>query len=787
MISILYIDNDPVLLDTGKRFLERDSDIRVETSQSAMDAVQQLKTESYNAIIAEYDMPAMDGIEFLKTVREKYPKLPFIFFTSKNREEILEEAIKNGADHYVRKGEDQKSQFAELSQEIRRAVEFRENEQKIVRLNRIDAILRRINEAIVHIKDRSQLVQEVCKIMVQEGGFVMAWIGFEDPRTSRIKTVFASGAVDDFFGKVRITSEDIASGHGPTVTTLRKGKFTICNDIHAYPGIQMWEEDALRKGYRSTAAFPLRSGKTTCGAITLYSCEKDFFTDAEIRLLNGISEEISYAFKTMEMEKNHKQVQGELELFVYQLSEIINSLPEATFAIDTAGTIITWNKAMEKLTGAGAGQVIGLGNYEYSFRILGERIPGLLDLVFAPETEIETFHYSAIERTRGSIRAQIQIPGLKDNPATFEVVASLLYDKNGQLSGAMQSMSDIRKIHQKDEKFYYLFKTADYGLLVFDPDTRKIIEANSFITTLTGYSHEHLLGRKLEDIGFFKDTQLAEQFYTELKNTGHIHYKDIPLVTVNDKVLDVEFSSKVTSLNGHQIIQCVVHNISNRKRAESAQMTARKHLDMLSSKIRHDILNQLMVVGGSLELASYGIQEPELQKHLTRAQTATKTIQKQIIFTREYENLGAEVPTWQLVPSAIHHAFLEIETDSIKLNVQPDPIEVFADPLFEKVFYLLFNFSYKFGEKVTRIDVSYQYTQTGLIIVISDNGIGIVPETKDQLFEWKPGNEKTFGLFLAEKILTITGLSIRETGEFRKGARFEITVPPDAFHTISLS
>jgi PAS domain S-box-containing protein len=783
--SILYIDNDPVLLDEVRRYLERDSDIRVETSPSAMDGLHLLETEAFHAIIAEYEMPEMDGIRLLKTIREKNLKLPFIFFTNKNREEIMEESLKNGADHYVRKGEDQKSRLAELSHEIRRAIEFRELEQKIVRLNRIDAIHRRLNEAVVNIKDRLQLAHEVCKIMVQEGGFVMAWIGFMEPHTPVITTVLASGAVDDFFGKVRILSENMATGHGPTITTLRNGRYTICNDIHAYPGIQMWEEDALRKGYRSAAAFPISSGKTTQGVITLYSYERTFFTDAEIRLLKGVSDEISYVLKSMEMEETCRKAREEQELSIYKLSEIINFLPEALFAIDTAGTITTWNKAMEKLTSASAAEVIGLGNYEYSFRILGERIPGLLDLVFAPESEVENYHYSAIQRSRGSIRAQIQIPGLKGKPATFEIVASLLYDKNGELTGAIQSMTDIRKVHQKDEKFYHLFETADSGLLILEPDTRKIIEANSSMTTLTGYSHEYLIGRKLEETGFFKDSLLAEQFFTELKNTEHIHYKDIPLETANGSVLDVEFFSKLTTLNGKQIIQCTVNNISSRKRAERAQTTARKSLNMLTSHIRHDILNQLMIVGGSLELASYGVQEPELQKHLTRAQTATKTIQKQILFTREYENLGAGMPIWQPVPIAIHHAFLEIETDSISLNLQPDNFEVFADPIFEKVFYLLFNFSHKFGEKVTRIDVSYQYTNTELVIAISDNGIGIVPETKDHLFEWKPGNEKTFGLFLAEKILASTGISIRETGEFRKGARFEIIIPRDSFRTIS--
>lgn len=767
----------------GKRVLERDSDFRVDTTQSVMDALHQLKAASYDVIVAEYDIPSTDGIQMLNTIRDKNPRIPFIFFTNRTREEILADALKNGADQYVRKGGDQKSQFTELSHEIRRAVEFRENERKITRLNRIDAMLRRVNEAVVHTHERLTLAQEVCKIMVQEGGFALAWIGFEDPEIPRLEAVVASGAVDDFFGKIRLLSDDLETGQGPTVTTVKKGKYTICNDIRAYPGIPMWEDDALRKGYRSAAAFPVSAGKITHGAITLYSNDKNFFTEAEIRLLTGISDEISHAFRTMEMEETHRQVQAELELSEHRLTEAVSFLSEATFAIDTEGTLIIWNKAMEKLTAVSAEQVIGLGNYEYSFRILGERIPGLLDLVFAPDGEIEALHYSGLQRTLGGITAQIHVTDLRGKPATLDVRASLLYDQSGKLCGAIESLTDIRQRHQYDEKFHRLFETADNGLLILDPETRKITEVNSNLTTLMGYPREYLVGKKLEETGFFRNTVQADQFYAELKHKDHLHYKDLSLERKDGRFMDVEFSGRVVALSDNAIIECSVAAIPDRKRTDNARKIARKNLDMFSSRIRHDILNQLMVVSGSLELASYGIQEPDLQKHLNRAQTATKTIQKQILFTREFENLGADVPSWQQVPKVIHQAFLEVETESVVLNVQQENLEVFADPLFEKVFYLLFNFSHKFGEKVTRIDVSYKFSTNGVVIVVSDNGVGISPEIKDQLFEWRPGNEKTLGLFLAQKILESTGVSIRETGEFGKGARFEIHVPSGALHT----
>jgi signal transduction histidine kinase len=225
------------------------------------------------------------------------------------------------------------------------------------------------------------------------------------------------------------------------------------------------------------------------------------------------------------------------------------------------------------------------------------------------------------------------------------------------------------------------------------------------------------------------------------------------------------------------------HSIRILKRTDSARILARKNLTMFSGMTRHDILNQLMVVSGSLELAADGVQEPGLLQNLSRAQTSTRTIQRQIIFSREYENLGAEAPSWQPVPAIIHHAFLELNADTITLDLPDDTVFVFADPLFKKVFYHLFNYAHKYGETVTHITVSYHHTATGLIISVSDNGVGISPQEKMHLFDRRPGNEKTPGLFLAQKILEVTGMTIRETGEVKKGSRFEVIIPLEGSRT----
>ncbi|MCX6698238.1 MAG: PAS domain S-box protein, partial [Methanoregula sp.] len=120
-IRVLYVDDEPNLLDIGKQFLEQSGDFTVTTATSAPDAIRLLEQESFDTIVSDYQMPEMDGIEFLVLVRAKFGQIPFILFTGKGREEVVIQAINSGADFYLQKGGDPGAQFAELSHKIKQA------------------------------------------------------------------------------------------------------------------------------------------------------------------------------------------------------------------------------------------------------------------------------------------------------------------------------------------------------------------------------------------------------------------------------------------------------------------------------------------------------------------------------------------------------------------------------------------------------------------------------------------------------------------------------------------
>lgn len=121
-ISVLYVDDEPALLQLCTIYLERKQEFVITTSENAEYALTLLATQSFDAIISDYQMPGMDGLRFLKYLREHGDETPFIIFTGKGREDVVIEALNSGADFYLQKGGDPKSQFAELSQKIQYAV-----------------------------------------------------------------------------------------------------------------------------------------------------------------------------------------------------------------------------------------------------------------------------------------------------------------------------------------------------------------------------------------------------------------------------------------------------------------------------------------------------------------------------------------------------------------------------------------------------------------------------------------------------------------------------------------
>lgn len=131
MYRVLYVDDEPDLLEMGKIFLEWSHQFSIDITTSAEDALRREDLQVYDAIISDYQMPGMNGITFLKLVRSRYGNLPFVLFIGRGREEVVMEAIDSGVDFYLQKGGDPRSRFAELERKVLKAIKARRGREAL--------------------------------------------------------------------------------------------------------------------------------------------------------------------------------------------------------------------------------------------------------------------------------------------------------------------------------------------------------------------------------------------------------------------------------------------------------------------------------------------------------------------------------------------------------------------------------------------------------------------------------------------------------------------------------
>ena len=182
-----------------------------------------------------------------------------------------------------------------------------------------------------------------------------------------------------------------------------------------------------------------------------------------------------------------------------------------------------------------------------------------------------------------------------------------------------------------------------------------------------------------------------------------------------------------------------------------------------------------------LSLAEEAETDPAVIEHLHKIGQITQMIQKQIQFTRDYQNIGANSPQWQNLTDTVDRAIRNLDTGSVRVETALDGLEVYADYMLEKVFYNLVDNSLRYGGKVSTCRVSYRLQDDRVTIIYEDDGVGVPAAVKEKIFRREYYRNTGYGLFLSLEILNITGLSIKETGTAGKGARFEIDIPKEAF------
>jgi len=246
---------------------------------------------------------------------------------------------------------DASGQVVGASKIARDVTAVKAREREIARLTRLYAALSQVNQAIVLAAGRDQLFRKICRILVEQGGFRMAWIGWHDPATRTLSPVAAWGDEDDYLRTITVSVDDrLPDGQGSIGAAFREVRPYLSNDLLEDAAGPPWRSQAERLGFRASAVFPICENGRVSGALTVYAKEKGFFQDKETALLAEAANDVSFALDNLAREEERKIAEARAHNEMLFSDTMIESMPGIMYFYDHKGRFLRWNRNFESVS-----------------------------------------------------------------------------------------------------------------------------------------------------------------------------------------------------------------------------------------------------------------------------------------------------------------------------------------------------------------------------------------------------------------------------------------------------
>ena len=351
-------------------------------------------------------------------------------------------------------------------------------------------------------------------------------------------------------------------------------------------------------------------------------------------------------------------------------------------------------------------------------------------------------------------------------------------------------------------RYRRLFETAQDGILILDADTGQIVEVNPFLIEMLGFSRDQFLGKKLWEIGLFKDIVANKENFEELQRKEYIRYEDMPIETADGQRIAVEFLSNVYTVNNKKVIQCNIRDITVRKKLEEDLVI--KAAELVRSNIElqqfayvasHDLQEPLRAISGFTELLVkryHGKIDEKADKYLDFITEGTLRMQQMIQDLLTYSRVQTQEHKYVLTDSNtsldLALSDLQVATKEHHAVITNDPLPtIYADQeQITKMFQNLIGNAIKFHKPgvAPNIHISAKQDEKSWIFSVSDNGIGIDPQYADRIFkifqrlhtrDEYPGTG--IGLAICKRIAEQHGGTIWIESVPGSGSTFYFTIP----------
>lgn len=338
-MNILIVEDEAITALDIKRKLEYWGYNVSKIVHSGTDAIEAVRELRPDLILMDIVLKGeLDGIETAKKIKS-HSDIPIIYLTAHSEEKIMERAKYTEPYGYLIKPLDDKELFFALESSIYK----HEVDQKLKKVNRALRMISDCNQSIVRIKDKNELLNSICRIVVEEGGYKLSWVGMaENDEFKTVKPIAQYGFDEGYLENIKVSWGDNEYSQGPVGRAIKTSEVAIERNLVEDNTFQPWRKKAMERGYNSAVALPLFIEENVIGSLNIYSSELESYDENEIDLLQELAGDISYYLESLKIKDEKTKVMKELKRKRKSLKTIINLAPFGahTYKINEKGQLI---------------------------------------------------------------------------------------------------------------------------------------------------------------------------------------------------------------------------------------------------------------------------------------------------------------------------------------------------------------------------------------------------------------------------------------------------------------
>lgn len=573
-LNILIVEDEAITALDIKRKLEYWGYNVLEIAHKGSEAIKLALKLKPDLVLMDIILKGeLDGIETASEIKKKCD-IPVIYLTAHSEEKIMERAKYTEPYGYLIKPIDDKELFFALDSAIYKY----KADAKLKKVNRALRMISDCNQSIVRIKDQNVLLNEICRLIVEEGGYYLAWVGMAlDDEFKSIKPVAQYGFNKGFLEKAKISWGNNKYSTGPAGKSIKHAEITLVRNLIDEPDFETWKEEALERKYNSAISLPLFVEEKVVGCLSIYSSEIEAYDKNEIDLLQELAGDISYYLESLKTKKEKEKALKKLKKSEEKLKNIINNAPFGahSYEINNQGNLIfvNANKSAERILNINHKVLFG--------KTVKEAFPGLKnsslpDIYYEIALKGGSHNETKVNYHKGQIDGIFEINAVNTGKNKMTVFfRDITESKKAEMA-----------LKESELKYRNIFENSGEGIYQSTAEGR-YIQVNPAMAHMLGFESAESLLNEVDDISkIYVNPNDRKKLKTYLENEDAVNDYHIEIFLKNGQKAWASITEKTIRDENEEILyyEGIARDITKKKIIEdSLRESEEKYQDILKT------------------------------------------------------------------------------------------------------------------------------------------------------------------------------------------------------------